>query len=76
MEIGFLTWYFKSSTVEDLLTWASDNGMSGLELDNCPEDLPRMKKLLSRYPQVKVHALGRSQNYLIGTPSERAQRSI
>ena len=71
MEIGFLTWYFKQTSLEEVFAWAAENGMSGLELDNCPEDLDRVKGLLARYPQVQVHALGRAKNYLVGTAAER-----
>jgi sugar phosphate isomerase/epimerase len=75
MEIGFLTWYFGDYPLEDLIGWAAENGLSGLELDNCPENLQDVKKILARYPQVKVHALGRSINYLVGGPAERAERA-
>jgi sugar phosphate isomerase/epimerase len=72
MEIGFLTWVFQHLSLEELFPWAAENGLSGLELDNCPDDIPRLKALLSRHPQVRVYALGRSQNYLVGSAAERA----
>ena len=73
MEIGFLTWFFQRLSLEEMFVWAADTGLTGLELDNCPDDLPRLKKLLARFPQVKVFALGRSQNYLVGDADERAR---
>lgn len=75
MQIGFLTWYFRQTSLEELFAWAADNGMSGLELDNCPDDPGQVKALLSRYPQVQVYALGRAQNYLAGNAAEREQRA-
>ena len=75
MEIGFLTWYFKQSSLEELFAWAAENGFSGLELDKCPDDVHRVKALMARYPLVKVHCLGRSLNYLVGTPVERQERA-
>jgi sugar phosphate isomerase/epimerase len=75
MEIGFLTWYFKQSSLEELFAWAAENTFSGLELDSCPDDVNRVKALIARYPQVKVHCLGRSLNYLVGTQVERLERA-
>jgi sugar phosphate isomerase/epimerase len=73
MEIGFLTWYFKKKTLEELFEWAEKNKFSGIELDDCPEDISRVKELIKRHPQVKVHALGRARNYLVGTQDQRKE---
>ena len=75
MEIGFLTWVFQKCSLEEIFRWAAENGLSGLELDNCPEDIEGVQKTLNRYPEVKVYALGRSLNYLAGSPAERSERS-
>lgn len=71
MEIGFLTWYFKQAPLEKLFAWADENHFSGLELDDCPEDTRQVKALIKQYPRVRVHALGRARNFLIGTAKER-----
>ena len=75
MEIGFVTWVFQFLPLEGIFAWAAENRLSGLELDNCPDDLPRVKALLAHYPQVRVFALGRAQNYLVGSPVERAEKA-
>lgn len=75
MEIGFLTWMFRESSLEDIFAWASENGMSGIQLDGCPSDTSSVKALLSRYPDVRVEILGRAQNYLVGDADEREKRA-
>jgi sugar phosphate isomerase/epimerase len=72
MEIGFLTWYLKQTSLDDSLSWAAESGFSGLELDNCPDDPTEVRELLTRYPEVRIHALGRALNYLTGTADDRA----
>ncbi len=71
MEIGFLTWYFKQTPLEEIFSWAEKNKFSCLELDDCPEDITLVKSLIKRHPGVKVFALGRARNFLVGTPEER-----
>lgn len=71
MDIGFLTWYFKGSSLEQLFDFADQNGFTGIELDDCPSDLDLVKKLIERHPDVKIYALGRSRNYLFGTEEQR-----
>jgi sugar phosphate isomerase/epimerase len=66
---------FKESSLEDIFAWASENGLSSLQLDGCPEDLDRVKALLDKYPDVEIHVLGRAQNYLVGDASAREKRA-
>jgi sugar phosphate isomerase/epimerase len=75
MEIGFCTWYFKQTSLEDLFAWGAEHNLSGVQLDDCPDDLPRLKALVKRFPQVRLHILGRCINYLAGTPAEREDRA-
>jgi sugar phosphate isomerase/epimerase len=75
MEIGFLTWYFKETPLETLFEWADQNQFSGIELDDCPEDLDQVRSLMSKHPQVRVFALGRSRNYLFGTADQRQEQA-
>ena len=76
MEIGFMTWMFRESSLEEILAWASENRMLSLQLDGCPEDIGEVKGILGRHQDVHVHVLGRSQNYLVGDASEREQRAV
>ncbi|MBE0686402.1 MAG: sugar phosphate isomerase/epimerase [Anaerolineaceae bacterium] len=71
MEIGFLTWYFKQTQLEELFKWADANGFSGIELDDCPDDLDFVKKIISKYPRVRIFALGRARNFLFGDNEDR-----
>jgi sugar phosphate isomerase/epimerase len=73
MEIGFLTWYFKQTPLEALFAWADEHHFSGLELDDCPEDIKPVKALIKQYPRVRVFALGRARNFLVGTAEERKE---
>lgn len=73
MEIGFLTWYFKQASLEQLFSWADENGFSGIELDDCPDDIKRVKLLIKNYPRVRVFALGRARNFLVGSPEQRKE---
>lgn len=73
MEIGFLTWYFKNTPLDELFAWAEKNQFTGIELDDAPEDPAVTRKLLASHPGVKIHALGRARNYLVGTAKERKQ---
>lgn len=75
MEIGFTSWVFKETSIEGIFAWAAENGLSGLHLDGWPDDVQRLRALLASYPQVKVHALGCAQNYLVGNSTEREQRA-
>lgn len=75
MEIGFLTWYFKQTPLADLFAWADKNGFSGLELDDCPDDINQVKNLLKKYPRVRVFALGRARNFLVGSAEQRRETS-
>ncbi len=73
MDIGFVTWIFQRTSLEELFAWAGENSLTGLELSNCPDDVRELKALQARYPQVKIFALGRARNYLAGTAAERAE---
>lgn len=75
MEIGLCTWYFKQTPLGEIFAWAAQHALSGIQLDDCPDDLPRLRKLFKQFPQVRVHLLGRCVNYLAGTPAERQQRA-
>jgi sugar phosphate isomerase/epimerase len=75
MEIGFTTWVFRQTSLEDIFAWAAENGLSGLQLDGCPDDLRQVKVLMTRYPGVKIHGLGCAQNYLVGDAAQRQQRA-
>jgi sugar phosphate isomerase/epimerase len=72
MEIGYTTWVFRDMSPADLFAWTVEQGFTGLQWDDVSGNLPEMKQLLTRYPQVRVHTLGRCLNYLAGTPEERA----
>ena len=73
MEIGFTSWFFEESSDEQVFAFAAENGLSGIQWDNVSGDVAQMRRLMERYPQVRVHCLGRFQNYLVGSAEERAQ---
>ena len=75
MEIGFTTVPFGETPIEELFAFAADHGLSGIQWDDASGDVGEMRRLMDRYPKVRVHCLGRFQNYLIGTPEERAEKA-
>ena len=75
MEVGFTSWSFQDTPMEEVFAWAAEHGLSGIQWDNASGDVGAMRGLMDRYPQVRVHTLGRTMNYLIGTAEERAGKA-
>ncbi len=75
IEIGFTSGLFRETSLEKVFSWSTEHGLSGLQLDGCPDDAGRLRTLLDSYPQVKIYALGCAQNYLAGDAAERGQRA-
>ena len=75
MQIGFTSWVFRTTSMEEVFAWAAEHGLSGLQLDRWSKNPKQVKELMARFPQVKVHGLGCCDNYLEGDAAKRQQRA-
>jgi sugar phosphate isomerase/epimerase len=72
MQIGITSWSFEDTPSEEVFAWCSEHGLTGIQWDNVPADIEEMRHTLERFPEVHVHTLGRTLNYLYGTAEMRA----